>query len=122
MIDGYAQQDSGHDAVELFEVMQEEGIEPNCATFVGLLKTCCRTADLGQGKLVHVHIVESGSKLDSIVGSSLIGMHLKCGNLKDARLVFNKFPKQNIATWSTIITGYAQHEHAQEALCHFHHM
>eukprot|EP00249_Psilotum_nudum_P007745 c2078_g1_i1 orf=2-202(-) len=43
-------------------------------------------------------------------------MYAKCGSLELACQIFEKMPKQDLVSWTVMITGYAQHGHAKEAL------
>ncbi|KAF2313089.1 hypothetical protein GH714_009195 [Hevea brasiliensis] len=42
-----------------------------------------------------------------VVGSSLIDMYSKCGQVKNAESMFQLLPKRNIITWNAMISGYA---------------
>ena len=43
-------------------------------------------------------------------------MYAKCGSLQDARTLFNRLPKQDIASWNAMIGGCAQHNDFNFAL------
>eukprot|EP00246_Nothoceros_aenigmaticus_P016559 TRINITY_DN7625_c0_g1_i1.p1 TRINITY_DN7625_c0_g1~~TRINITY_DN7625_c0_g1_i1.p1 ORF type:complete len:125 (+),score=24.41 TRINITY_DN7625_c0_g1_i1:152-526(+) len=43
-------------------------------------------------------------------------MYAKCGNIQEARMVFDSLPFKDVVTWNAMITGYAQHGLGQEAL------
>jgi len=45
-----------------------------------------------EGMCVHQQIIESGMESVVFVGSSLVDMYTKCGNIEDAWKVFNKMP------------------------------
>jgi hypothetical protein len=47
-------------ALELFEKMQQEGVQPDSVTFVGVLNACASILALEKGKCVHQQIVEFG--------------------------------------------------------------
>ena len=42
-----------------------------------------------QGKQVHSDAIKSGLELHVFVGSALVDMYAKCGNLKDAHKLFH---------------------------------
>ncbi|KAJ7297813.1 hypothetical protein O6H91_Y035300 [Diphasiastrum complanatum] len=116
MISGYAQQGLGKEALDLYEQMKEEGVQPDNVTYVVLLKACASIAALEQGKKLHSDIIKSGFESDVIVGSTLVDMYAKCGRIEDARQVFNNMHEQDLVSWTAIIAGYAQQGLGKEAL------
>eukprot|EP01018_Ginkgo_biloba_P037492 Gb_02031 [translate_table: standard] len=46
-------------------------------------------------------------------------MYAKCGNLENARLVFEKMSDRDVVPWTAMIAGYTQNGHANEALTLF---
>ncbi len=44
------------EALELFQQMQQEGVQPNSVTFVGVLNVCASVLALEEGRSVHVQI------------------------------------------------------------------
>jgi pentatricopeptide repeat protein len=54
---GHVKCGQGHKALELSSQMQQEGVEPNPVTFVGILKSCASTEALKEGKDVHEQII-----------------------------------------------------------------
>lgn len=122
MIIGNAQDEHGEEALQLFYQMQQEGTDPDDVTFTIVLKVCSSMATLDEGKLIHKHIVKNSCDLVIFVGNALVDMYVTCGSQKDAGKVFEKLPKRDVVTWSTMISGYAQHGYGQEALDFFHQM
>ena len=43
-------------------------------------------------------------------------MYGKCGQLKDARSVFDRFQHRDVVTWTCMIACYALHQKGPEAL------
>jgi len=119
MILGHVKCGQGQKALELFRQMQQEGVQPNSVTFVGVLNACASVVALEEGRCVHQQIIQSGLELDVFVGSSLVDMYAKCGSMKDAWTVFNKMPSQAVVTWTAILGGCAMHGHGKDAFKHF---
>lgn len=109
-------------ALNLFAVMQREGVRPNFPSLISVLCVCASLASLDHGKQVHAHLVRSRFDHDVYVASVLITMYVKCGNLVKAKLVFERFSPKDIVMWNSIITGYAQHGLGEHALQVFHEM
>eukprot|EP00249_Psilotum_nudum_P002047 c14877_g1_i1 orf=1-321(+) len=78
MIDAYSQNGYGKQALELFWQMQQEDMEPNDVTFVGILRACAGPAALTDGKVIHANIVESRFVSDIVVETALVNMYGKC--------------------------------------------
>ncbi|KAJ7534651.1 hypothetical protein O6H91_13G104200 [Diphasiastrum complanatum] len=116
MIAGYAQQCLGKEALNLYEQMKQDGVQPTIVTYVVLLKACASIAALEEGKQIHSDIIKSGFESDVIVGSILVDMYAKCGRIENACRVFNNMHEQDVVSWTAIISGYAQQGLGQEAL------
>jgi len=43
-------------------------------------------------------------------------MYANCGSVEDAHEVYEKMPEQDMISWTTMITGYAQHRNGKESL------
>ncbi|KAJ7536751.1 hypothetical protein O6H91_12G081800 [Diphasiastrum complanatum] len=122
MIIGFVNCGHGEKALELFQHMQQEGVEPNVNTFVGVLNACASMMALEEGKLVHAQIIRKGLELDVFVGSSIVDMYAKCGSIDDACRVFNNMPVRNVVSWSALLGGYAKCGQGRKALELFQHM
>lgn len=42
-----------------------------------------------------------------VVGSALIDMYSKCGQVQNAELIFKSLPEKNLVTWNAMISGFA---------------
>ncbi|KAH7352739.1 hypothetical protein KP509_19G061300 [Ceratopteris richardii] len=93
---------------QLYNAMNQEGISPNQATFVMLLKSCYLTTASDHGKKVHAHIVEAGLDEDLLVGNMLIQMYTELKSYKDAICVFESLHQRNVVTFNTMLTAWAQ--------------
>eukprot|EP00250_Pteridium_aquilinum_P017750 c23767_g3_i1 orf=615-2390(+) len=116
MISGYVQHRQFEEAFKLFWQMQAESLQPNEAAYVLVLKACAHMGALEQGRLIQALIQKTGFQSTILVDSTLIDMYCKCGSVKLARQVFDHMPKQDVISWTAMITGYAQHGHGKEAL------
>ncbi len=122
MILGHGKSAQGHKALELFRQMQQEGVQPDSVTFVGVLNACASLVALEEGRCAHKQIIQNGSDSDVFVGNSLVDMYAKCGSMEDAWRVFNKMPSHDVVSWNAILGGCAMHGHGKEALKHFEQM
>eukprot|EP00250_Pteridium_aquilinum_P019142 c24315_g1_i1 orf=966-2147(+) len=123
MIVGHVQQGLDEDALLLYEQLQEERCEPaDEITYANVIKACSNLAALEDGREVHHEVIKGGYDLDTCVGNSLISLYSSCNCIHDARLVFDAMLERDVATWATMIMGYAQHGLAEEARTMFHDM
>lgn len=119
MISAYTKHGQGKEALALFEKMQDESANPDPVTFVSVLKACMSVADLQKAKQIHSMIEENGLETNVFVGSILVDLYGKCGDIEDAWGVFKLMPERNVVSWTTMIAGYAEHGFGKEALALF---
>eukprot|EP00249_Psilotum_nudum_P000435 c1204_g1_i1 orf=74-454(+) len=84
------------------------GVQASVATFVSLLRSCCRLKALSVGRRVHAHIIRTGCIRDRFLGNLLIQMYGICGSLEEARAVFEKLREPNVYSWNIMFMAYAQ--------------
>ena len=117
LIAGYAQHGQTHTAVTCFKQMKSLCLSPTPSIFTCILKAIGRARALDQGTAIHDEIAEMGLlEKDVVLGASLVNMYVKCGALAKAQQVFDEIPIRDEITWTTLITGYAQQGHSDEAL------
>ncbi|KAF5951923.1 hypothetical protein HYC85_009867 [Camellia sinensis] len=119
MISGYAQNGFFKEAIELFRDMQMEDVSPNYVTLVSVLPAISRLGALELGKWVHLYAEKNKIEIDGVLGSALIDLYSKCGNIEKALQVFESLPQRNVIAWNAIISGLAMHGQAKDALDHF---
>ncbi|CAL5378453.1 unnamed protein product [Camellia sinensis] len=117
VISGYVQSDCCANALKVFgELLDDCAVRPNEVTVVSALTACGRNGFLDLGTKVHGFSVVSGFDLDVFLGSSLVDMYAKCGQLEDARKVFDRIPNRNIVCWTSMIAGYVQSDLYKDAI------
>lgn len=95
------------------------GITANFNAYAPLLHGCAKIKALGEGKLVHAHMIITGFNPNFFVENHLLNMYAKCGELADARQVLEKMPVRNVVSWTAVISGYEQQGMSEEALSLF---
>ncbi|KAH7365366.1 hypothetical protein KP509_18G023200 [Ceratopteris richardii] len=123
IITGYIEAGQCDQAVFYFDLMQKKGFCPNAITYTCILKVCGVMRDVEKGKMIHNKIQEQGW-LDYHVPlrSALVDMYAKCGDLVNARSVFEALPARDIVSWGALIAGYVQEGEGQDALDCFNEM
>lgn len=105
IISGYSRLGLAGEAVEMFRTMRKEGLEPDEMTLVSVLGACGDLGDLNLGRCIEEYIAENRIELNSYIGSALINMYGKCGELELARRIFNCMKRKEVVTWNAMITG-----------------
>ncbi|OEL14518.1 Pentatricopeptide repeat-containing protein [Dichanthelium oligosanthes] len=109
MIGGYAQAGVAREARALFEEMRRQGVLEDEFTLVSLLLACSQEGNIEFGRLVHCHMLVSGSRVDLILGNALVDMYGKCGDLWMARRCFEMMALKNVVSWTSMLCAQAKH-------------
>ncbi|XP_010509834.1 PREDICTED: pentatricopeptide repeat-containing protein At2g33760-like isoform X1 [Camelina sativa] len=116
LVSGLEQNGMAEDAIRVFYQMRESGLEPDSATFVSLLSACAQTGAIGLGSWVHQYIVREGLDLNVKLGTALINLYSRCGDVEKAREVFDKMKETNVAAWTAMISAYGTHGNGKQAV------
>lgn len=84
---------------------QNIGIGSLAITFC--LKSCVELGRFEFGKGVHVDAFKFGFNGDGFVGSSLIGLYSKFGDIGDAGKVFDEMSERDVVVYTSMVTGLA---------------
>ena len=57
-----------------------------------------------------------------MLDNTFVDMYAKCDDLEKAQLVFDELPIQDLVSWNSLISRYAQHGHNEGALKCFKHI
>ncbi|KAI4999636.1 hypothetical protein ZWY2020_004225 [Hordeum vulgare] len=116
MVDGYVSNGLGalvlicfremHEALE----MQHDGVG-----IIAVLAACCLESALMQWREIHAYVLRHGMDHDVKVGTSILDMYCKCGDIASAEGVFATMPSRTVVTWNCMIGGYALNERPEEA-------
>ncbi|GLT32212.1 hypothetical protein SLA2020_068950 [Shorea laevis] len=122
MISGYAQNGFCEEALEAYWKMQAEAFEPDGVTIACVLSACAQLGQLEAGKEIHNLIVEKEIELNRFVLNGLVDMYAKCGDLSNAKLIFEGMSHRTTTCWNSMISGLAIHGQSEEALEFFRRM
>lgn len=107
---------SGSQALNIFLKMNRSGTKPDLFTLSSVLSVCSALVALDQGEQVHAQTIKSGFLADVIVGTALVNMYNKCGNIDNAIKAFGEMHTRTMISWTSMISALAQHGRSQEAL------
>ncbi|XP_050896823.1 pentatricopeptide repeat-containing protein At2g22410, mitochondrial [Lathyrus oleraceus] len=119
IISGCVQAKHSKEALALFHEMQISMVEPDKVTMVNCLSACSQLGALDVGIWIHRYIERHDLSLDVALGTALVDMYAKCGNIARALQVFEEIPQRNCLTWTAIICGLALHGNALIAISYF---
>ncbi|XP_027353451.1 pentatricopeptide repeat-containing protein At5g06540 [Abrus precatorius] len=116
MFSGYARNNCFDKAVELFEVLQAEGVVANETVMVGVISSCAHLGALDMGEKAHEYVMRHNLTLNLILGTAIVDMYARCGNVQKAVQVFEQLPEKDVLCWTALIAGLAAHGYAETAL------
>ncbi|PKU75275.1 putative pentatricopeptide repeat-containing protein At5g59200, chloroplastic [Dendrobium catenatum] len=119
MISGFVQNEEPVEALKLYTLMQYVPITSSRSTFSALLRACASIGTLKQGMMLHAQLCKSPFGSNVYCGTSLVDMYAKCGNIVDAKVSFLEIVSPNVASWTALINGLAQHGSGTEAVLEF---
>ncbi|KAE8686618.1 Haloacid dehalogenase-like hydrolase superfamily protein isoform 1 [Hibiscus syriacus] len=105
------------EAFLLFKQILRGRILPTKFSYATGLSCCTKLSSLFQGRQIHSQVVKGGYDSDVFVGTALVDMYCKCGDIDEARKHFDMMPVRSIVTWNEMIHGYAQNGRGDEAVC-----
>uniref|UniRef100_A0A0D3FXX5 Pentatricopeptide repeat-containing protein n=1 Tax=Oryza barthii TaxID=65489 RepID=A0A0D3FXX5_9ORYZ len=84
-----------------------------------VLSACSRVGVLAYGRQVHCDVVKSGFSSSAFCEAALVDMYAKCGDVPNARRVFDGIACPDTICWSSMIACYHRVGCYQEALALF---
>uniref|UniRef100_A0A2P2IX23 Uncharacterized protein MANES_18G074100 n=1 Tax=Rhizophora mucronata TaxID=61149 RepID=A0A2P2IX23_RHIMU len=108
MLSGYIINEQNRAAVNMLLQIHRSGASMDSYTLSSALKVCINLLNFRLGIQVHGLVVTSGYELDYVVGSIIVDLYAKLGNIKVAFDLFYRLPKNDIVAWSGLIMGCAK--------------
>ncbi|ERN09103.1 hypothetical protein AMTR_s00014p00090010 [Amborella trichopoda] len=121
MIGGYQQEGDNISALAKFVKMLKEREKPNQSSFVSVLKACAGLQTIETGKQIQSYLIKSGTEADAHVGTAIIEMHAKFGDIISAHKSFEA-SEHNVVSWSVLVGAYTQNGYITEAASLFQEM
>ncbi|XP_031484054.1 pentatricopeptide repeat-containing protein At2g17210-like [Nymphaea colorata] len=119
LIAGFNHCSKPHEAIHTFREMILSGEKPNFITMLSVLEACTLLASLQQGKWAHGFVIRNGFEKEVAVGTAILNMYAKCGDVVLAKKVFDLTPEKNIVTWSAMISAYGFNSRGEDAVTLF---
>ncbi|KAJ7981229.1 Pentatricopeptide repeat [Quillaja saponaria] len=107
------------EAAAEFERMRLAGVEPNHITFITLLSGCAdfplEIASFGAS--IHGYTRKLDLDVNNVmVGTAIVDMYAKCGQVGLARSVFDQMGVKNSVSFNTMIDGYMRNGDFEDAI------
>ncbi|RZC49748.1 hypothetical protein C5167_018170 [Papaver somniferum] len=83
VVGGFAAKQRENECFEVFREMLLSRVHPNSVTIASLLSLCAEVVALGLGKEIHGYSIRALMDKNILVGSSLVNMYTKCGDVMD---------------------------------------
>lgn len=115
MIAGFVHCGQPDQAISVFKQMNKE-VKPNEVSIMNLMEACAVSAELRRSKWAHGIAVRRGLAGDVAVGTAIIDMYSKCGDIEASIRAFNQIPEKNVVCWSAMISAYGINGLAHESL------
>lgn len=115
IICGYFESGLYHEAMRLFLEMVNHS-KPDILTITSILRACTYTGDLNMGRYVHDYMLSNGYEGDIMATNIAINMFAKCGDVFQARRVFENAKNQDLVSWNSLLDGYVENQSYQEVI------
>ena len=107
----------GHrmEALSMFSEMNSQVFRPDAVTYEIILRVCAAIPDEKLGRHLHARVIKLSSTQDVYLGGALVNMYAKTGDLVAARKIFDGLIEADLASWTSIISGFAQSGNVKNA-------
>ncbi|XP_054822808.1 LOW QUALITY PROTEIN: pentatricopeptide repeat-containing protein At5g55740, chloroplastic-like [Prosopis cineraria] len=122
MMSGLAQNGRNYEAILVFKELQNVGIRANSISMTCALSACTNMTLLKYGRAIHGYVLRHYVSLSLHIRTSIMDMYAKCGAINAAKRVFNTCSRKELPVYNAMISAYALHGQAIEALALFRQM
>ncbi|KAI3465495.1 hypothetical protein Pfo_022158 [Paulownia fortunei] len=126
MISGYVQKGVVFKVFEMFRNMHSLGIKHDDFTYTNVLSACADAGLFLHGKQVHAYTLRTEAKpawdFFVSVNNALITLYWKCGNIDQARSIFDSICIKDLISWNAILSAYVSAGKIHEAKSIFNEM
>ncbi|KAJ3676256.1 hypothetical protein LUZ60_003668 [Juncus effusus] len=93
-------------ALKVFvEMTIHDNVEINPHLYSSALNACSCSSNLLMGKQIQAHVIKSGFESDPFVGTGLVDLYTKNGNINCAKIVLFNISEPNIISWNKFLAG-----------------
>ncbi|XAR63175.1 hypothetical protein NMG60_11023023 [Bertholletia excelsa] len=108
VIKSFSHGDDPEGAIEMFNLMIENGVCVDKFSVSLVLKACSRIGLMKEGMQIHGFARKCGVGSDVFVQNCLMKLYLRCGCVEFARQVFDRMPARDSVSFNSMIDGYVK--------------
>ncbi|KAK4766851.1 hypothetical protein SAY86_014602 [Trapa natans] len=108
MINGYVMNDLPNEALQLFNLMLVDAVEPNDVTMIAVISACSQKGDLNIAQKIHEFIKVEKVNCSLNVLNALLDMYVKCSCLNSAKEIFEAMETRDVFSWTSMLNGFAK--------------
>jgi len=110
MISGYGKHGECESAIEIFELLREEKVEPSLATFTAVLSACSHCGNVEKGsQIFRLMQEEYGYKPSTEHIGCMIDLLGRSGRLREAKEVIDQMSEPSSSVYSSLLGSCRQH-------------
>ncbi|XP_007046203.2 PREDICTED: pentatricopeptide repeat-containing protein At2g02750 [Theobroma cacao] len=104
MISGYGRNGENESALEIFDLLQEDKVKPNSATFICVLSSCSHTGQVDRGLQVFRMMVEDCDLSPNLEHfGCIIDLLGRCGRLEEAKEIIQEMSDPPAAVFASLL-------------------
>jgi pentatricopeptide repeat protein len=103
----------------LLQEMVLDAIRPDVFTVTSALHAFAGDESLKQGKSAHGYTIRNGMEKLLPIANALMEMYVKCRNVEEAWLIFDRVTNKDVISWNTLRGGYSRNNFPNESLSLF---
>ncbi|CAA2964727.1 pentatricopeptide repeat-containing At2g21090 [Olea europaea subsp. europaea] len=108
MVMAYVKSGWFDEALRFYKMLRRLDIGFNEYSFAGVVTVSVKLRELWLAMQVHCEVLIAGFLSNVVLSSSIVDAYAKCGQLGDARKLFDEMVKRDVLAWTTLVSGYTQ--------------
>lgn len=120
MVIAYAQNGDCREALRFYRELRRLGIGYNGYSFAGLLTVCVKFKEFRLTRQAHGQVLVAGFLSNVVISSSVLDAYAKCGEMGEAKRLFDEMSVRDVLAWTTMVSGYAEGGDMEAASEFFH--
>ncbi|PON91716.1 Tetratricopeptide-like helical domain containing protein [Trema orientale] len=108
LLTAYLRRGNADKAVNVFSETLGLGFECDSVYLSILLDGCSEWRNLELGSQIHGFVIKFGYLTDVKIGTALVDMYAKCGDLQSSKRVFNGLSNKTTASFNAILVGFME--------------
>lgn len=117
MVTGFVKEGRNWEAIRVLREMMRAGVRVNPFALSAAVKAAIGVSDEGiTGRCFHGVVLGNGFGENVVIGSVLIDMYGKNGDVGDARKVFDETLERDAVCWSSVVSALVRNDQFEEGL------